>query len=96
MVHNNCLAKDIHDAAWSQFFDRLVYKAECAGRTVVKVNPAYTSQTCSNCGHRHVMELKDRDFTCSCCGFGMDRDLNAAINILRLGLQSLGLSIEAQ
>ena len=90
MVHNNCLAKDIHDAAWSQFFDKLIYKAECAGRTVVKVNPAYTSQTCSNCGHRNIMELKDRDFSCSCCGFEIDRDLNAALNILTVGLHSIG------
>ena len=52
MVHNHCLAKSIHDAAWSQFADLLSYKAAWAGRRYVAVNPAYTSQDCSQCGHR--------------------------------------------
>src|SRR5204862_3102304 len=47
MVHHHCLAKSIHDASWTGFFDRLSSKAEEAGRTFVKVNPAYTSQDCS-------------------------------------------------
>jgi putative transposase len=46
MVHNHCLSKSISDAAWSQFFDQLVCKAEEAGRAFVKVNPASTSQDC--------------------------------------------------
>jgi putative transposase len=57
MVHNHCLAKSIHDAAWSQFADLLAYKAAWAGRTFVAVNPAYTSQDCSQCGHRQVLSL---------------------------------------
>jgi putative transposase len=90
-VHNHCLAKSIHDAAWRQFLTLLAFKAECAGRRVVLVNPAYTSQDCSNpkCGHRQSMPLSDRVFVCPCCGLEIDRDLNAALNILRLGLQSL-------
>ena len=48
MTHNHCLAKSIHDAAWSQFADLLSYKAAWAGRRYVAVNPAYTSQDCSS------------------------------------------------
>jgi putative transposase len=89
MVLDKRLSKSISDAAWSQFFQQLVYKAEDAGRTVVKVNPAYTSQTCSSCGHRQKLALADRTYVCECCGLKLNRDHNAAINILRLGMQSL-------
>lgn len=89
MLHNHCLAKSISDAAWSQFFRYLSYKAEYAGRKVVKVNPAYTSQDCSRCGHREEKPLALREHRCSCCGYITDRDHNAAQNILRLGLESL-------
>ena len=89
MVHNHCLAKSIHDAAWSQFADRLSYKAAWAGRRYVAVNPAYTSQDCSQCGHRQTLALSDRIYTCPCCGIVLDRDYNASLNILRLGQQSL-------
>ncbi len=96
MVHNHCLAKSIHDAAWSAFFAQLFCKAEEAGRTFVKVNPAYTSQTCSRCGHRQKMPLQERVFICPCCHLSIDRDLNAALNILALGLQCIGIqSVEA-
>src|SRR6266513_3139935 len=95
MMHNHCLAKSIADASWSAFFGQLSNKAEEAGRQFVKVNPAYTSQTCSQCGHRQKMPLDIRIFDCPCCHVQLDRDLNASLNILRLGLQSLGLAIEA-
>ncbi len=95
MTHSHCLAKSITDASWSAFFGQLSNKAEEAGRQFVKVNPAYTSQTCSQCGHRQKMPLDIRIFACPCCHVQLDRDLNASLNILRLGLQSLGLSIEA-
>ena len=95
MTHNHCLAKSIHDASWSEFFSKLSCKAEEAGRQVVKVNPAYTSQTCSSCGHRQKMPLDLRIFACPCCHVQLDRDLNAALNIRGLGLQALGLSVEA-
>jgi putative transposase len=84
MTHNHCLAKSIHDAAWTQFADALSHKAAWASRSYVAVNPAYTSQDCSGCGHRHVLSLSDRLYTCPCCGLVLDRDLNAARNILRL------------
>jgi putative transposase len=90
MVHTHCLAKSIQDAAWSQFADLLSYKAAWAGRRYVAVNPAYTSQDCSQCGHRlTTLSLSDRTSTCPCCGVVLDRDLNASLNILRLGQQSL-------
>ena len=95
MVHHHCLAKSISDAAWSQFFDRLASKAEEAGRTLIKVNPAYTSQTCSQCGHRQKMPLSERVYHCPCCLLSIDRDLNAARNIKAVGLHSVGLPLEA-
>lgn len=92
MVHNRCLAKSISDAAWSLFFALLFVKAAEAGRTAVKVNPAYTSQDCSYCGHRQKMPLSERQFRCPCCQTVLCRDQNAARNILRigLGLQAVG------
>jgi putative transposase len=89
MMHNHCLAKSISDAAWSQFASLLSYKAAWAGRKYVAVNPAYTSQDCSQCGHRQKLSLSDRTYTCPCCGLVLDRDFNASLNILRLGQQSL-------
>jgi putative transposase len=68
MTHNHCLAKSIHDAAWSQFASLLAYKAAWAGRRFVAVNPAYTSQDCSGCGHRQPLSLSDRTYSCPCCG----------------------------
>lgn len=92
MLHNHCLAKSISDAAWSGFFQLLAQKAAWATRQFVAVNPAYTSQTCSSCGHRQKMPLSERVFKCPCCGLELDRDHNAAVNILGLGLQSLGIN----
>ena len=89
MAHIHCLAKSIHDAAWTPFADLLSSKAAWAGRTSVAVNPAYTTQDCSGCGHRQTLSLADRTYTCSCCGMVLDCDLNAAKNIVRLGQQSL-------
>ena len=85
-----CINKSIGDAAWRAFLDILDYKAAEAGKRVVKVNPAYTSQTCSNCGTRQKLKLSDRIYHCSCCGLSLHRDHNAAINILTLGMQSIG------
>jgi putative transposase len=96
MTHTHCLAKSIADVSWSAFFGQLRSKAEEAGRQFIKVNPAYTSQTCSKCKHRQKMPLAERAFNCPCCHVQLDRDLNAALNIRTLGLQSLGTqSVEA-
>jgi putative transposase len=91
MVRNHCLAKSISDAAWAAFAAMLSFKAAWAGRSFIAVNPAYTSQDCSACGQRQKMPLSDRVYRCPCCGLELDRDHNAALNILRLGLQAMGL-----
>jgi len=96
MLGNHCLAKSISDASWSQFRSVLTSKAESAGRKVLAVNPAYTSQDCSGCGYRPdglegrtKKKLSDRWHLCPMCGLSVDRDTNAAVNILALGQQSL-------
>lgn len=85
-----CINKGIADVAWRGFFNLLGYKAECADRRVIRVNPAYTSQTCSRCGYRQKMPLSNRTFHCPCCSLSLDRDHNAAVNIHGLGLQAVG------
>jgi transposase len=58
------------------------------GREVILVNPAYTSKKCSNCGHVvKGLELSDRIFFCPVCGWEIDRDYNASLNILKSGLE---------
>lgn len=89
MVNNHNLAKSILDAAWNKLVQYTSYKAEDAGRRVVLVNPAYTSQMCSGCGQIVKKDLSIRVHDCPYCGLSIDRDLNAALNIARLGLQSL-------
>lgn len=84
-----CMNKSIGDVAWRQFLSLLSFKAEWAGKKCIQVNPAYTSQTCSNCGTRKKLKLNHRQYDCPCCGLSLGRDHNAAINILALGLQSL-------
>jgi putative transposase len=81
MVRNHKLAKSISDAGWSMFTRILAYKAENAGRKLVKVNPAYTSQVCSGCGSAQKLKLSQRRYVCD-CGLDLHRDHNAAINIL--------------
>jgi putative transposase len=80
------LNKSIADAAWSAFFTALVSKAEEAERQVVKVPPAYTTQACNDCGHRQVMPLSVRVYSCEQCGVVRDRDHNASLNILQIAL----------
>ncbi len=83
MARNRHLSKSILDSGWGLFRQVLTDKAASAGREVVLVNPAYTSQECSNpnCRRRHNLSLKDRWVECA-CGLSLDRDHNAAINIL--------------
>ena len=85
MIHNNYLAKHISDASWNTFVNMLEYKAVTSGSTLVKVNPRNTSKTCSNCGAVAGMPLKQREYRCDVCGFVCHRDLNASINILKIG-----------
>ena len=82
MVQNHPLSKSILDAGWAYLKQRLIDKAEEAGRLVVLVNPAYTSKVCCACGSAFAdLSLVDRWLDCA-CGLSMDRDVNAAINIL--------------
>jgi putative transposase len=82
------LNKSIQDAGWYSFRQILTCKAECAGKRVVAVPPAYTSQECSGCGERVEKSLSVRTHVCTHCGLILDRDENAAKNIQWLG-QSL-------
>ena len=84
-----CINKSISDAAWRMFLDCLRYKAAWAGSHCIQVNPAFTSQICSHCGTRQKLKLSDRVYHCSCCGLSLDRDVNAALNILTVGMHSL-------
>jgi len=85
MVRNHYLAKSILDSGWGLLAQHLMSKAASAGRVVSLVNPAYTSKRCSGCGHLFEhLTLADRWINCR-CGLSLDRDHNAAINILRAG-----------
>jgi putative transposase len=85
LVRSPRLAKSISDAGWGQFRTILEGKAAYAGRRVMAVPPAYTSQDCSRCGQRVPKSLSVRTHACLNCGLVMDRDENAALNILRAG-----------
>jgi putative transposase len=100
MITNHCLAKSIADAAWNQLASYTCYKAAEAGRTYIEVDPRGTSQCCSRChgiaGTLWAKDLSVRVHQCPLCGLEIDRDLNAALNILALGLQRIGTqSVEA-
>ncbi len=82
LVKNHCLAKSINDVGWYQFRKWLEYFGVKFGKVTVAVNPAYTSQECSNCGTHVKKSLSMRTHVCQ-CGFVLDRDWNAAINILK-------------
>ncbi|MDJ0600600.1 MAG: transposase [Crocosphaera sp.] len=89
LVKNHCLAKSINDAGWYQFRKWLEYFGVKMGRVTVAVNPAYTSQNCSNCGAVVKKSLSTRTHVCA-CGCRLDRDENAAINILNRALGTTG------
>ena len=84
------LNKSISDAGWGLFTELLSVKAAWAGREVVFVDPKYTSQICSGCGAVVKKTLEERWHSCE-CGCELDRDTNAAINILRAGYQQLSV-----
>jgi len=84
--------ENISEAAWGSFAQKLVYKAESAGKQVVFVNPKNTSKCCSNCQEiNKELTLKDRIYSCHYCGAIMDRDNNAAINIKWIGTIQAGI-----
>jgi putative transposase len=83
MLRNPTLARSISDASWSTFLGMVAYKAEKAGGTFKIVNPRNTSQNCSGCGQLVPKRLAARTHECPSCGLVIDRDHNAALNILR-------------
>ena len=90
MVRNHHLAKSISDASWGAFLNMLTYKAEWNDKKVVKIDRFYpSSQTCSVCGYvnKETKDLSVRGWECPSCHTHHDRDVNAAINILRVGLK---------
>ncbi len=89
MLKNHKLAGSIADCSWSEFFNLMSYKAEEAGRIFVKVDPRNTSQMCSVCGEIVSKDLSVRVHSCPYCNCEMDRDYNAAWNILTRGLEQL-------
>ncbi len=89
LVKNHCLAKSINDAAWYQFREWIEYFGDKFGKITIAVPPQYTSQNCSQCGKRVQKSLSTRTHQCR-CGCVLDRDENAALNILKLGLSTVG------
>jgi putative transposase len=89
MVKNHRLAAAIMGATWGKLREYAAYKVGRRGGRVVIVNPNGTSQKCSRCGvvAKEKLDLSVRTFECHSCGLVIDRDLNAAINILKLGLE---------
>jgi putative transposase len=89
MVKNHCLAKSINDASWYQFRVGLEYFGKVFDKITVAVNSQYTSQECSSCGVIVKKTLSTRTHACK-CGCVLDRDFNAARNILSRGLGTVG------
>lgn len=90
MVKNHKLAKSISDASWYQFRCWLEYFGKVYGKITIAVPPHWTSQNCSNCGETVVKTLSTRTHECPHCGTVLDRDENAALNILAKGLSTAG------
>lgn len=90
MVRNRKLAKSISDVAWGSFRMWLEYFGHKYGKITVAVPPHNTSQDCSNCGKKVKKSLSTRTHICPHCGYVADRDVNAAINILKRGLSTVG------
>jgi putative transposase len=85
------LNKSLQDAGWRQLRSILACKAACAGKRVEAVNPAYTTQDCSGCGKRISKSLSVRTHVCTTCGLNLDRDENAAKNIVWRGQRLRGV-----
>ncbi|HEX6778946.1 MAG TPA: transposase, partial [Ktedonobacterales bacterium] len=90
LVKNRHLAKSIHDAGWYGFLCWVRYYGQVYGIPVVAVPPQFTTQDCSGCGFRVKKTLSMRTHVCPSCGLVLDRDHNAALNILELALRTAG------
>jgi putative transposase len=92
MMRNRCLAKSIGDASWGGFLAKLDYQAVMAGSSTPRVAAAYSTLTCSGCGHvKDELPLDERTYECAECGLVLDRDVNAAKYILKKHLSTVGL-----
>ena len=91
MVKNRRLSKAISDVSWNSFVSKLEYKVAENQGYLVKIDSYYpSSKTCSNCGCvKESLKLSERVYQCEECGFTIDRDLNASINILNVGLKQI-------
>ncbi len=96
MVKNHKLARAISEANLSELVRQLDYKAEWYGRELIKIDRYFpSSKHCSNCGHVvEKLPLSIREWNCPKCGTHHDRDINASINILRMGTP-VGVSVSA-
>jgi putative transposase len=92
MVRNRKLSKSISDAGWGRFRNMLAYKCERNGGMLIKVEPKFTSQDCSRCNNRVKKSLSIRTHICKNCGTVLDRDYNAALNILQKALEVLSVA----
>ncbi|GHO81060.1 hypothetical protein KSD_88310 [Ktedonobacter sp. SOSP1-85] len=90
LVKNRKLAKSINDAAWGRFILWLTYYGALHHIPVIAVEPAFTSQECSTCGARIKKSLSVRTHICPSCGLVLDRDHNAALNILAKAYRTVG------
>ncbi len=90
LVRNHALAKSIQDAGWSQLVRFAEYKASKAGRLVVRVEPAYSTQECLYCETLNKVSLEAREFVCRGCGRALDRDVNAARIVLKRAIARVG------
>ena len=86
LVKNHCLAKSISDASWRMFLEWVEYFGTVFGVEIRSVQPHFTSQDCSQCGHRQKKSLSQRTHQCARCGTKLHRDHNAALNILAKAL----------
>lgn len=96
LLKNHHLASSISNASWSELTRQLEYKSRWYGRKYIKIDTFFaSSQTCSNCGYKNpkVKNMSIRSWTCEKCSAVHDRDINAAINILKEGLRQEGLEV---
>ena len=91
MVKNHKLAKSIQNVCWGELRRVLKYKSQWLGHGLIFIDRfAPSTKTCSHCGfHNSTLTLSDRSWVCPGCGTRHDRDVNAAINIKRMGLATL-------
>ena len=91
MLQNNKLAKAISDVSWYEIHRQLEYKSKWKGRVYHRIDRFFpSSKTCNSCHHiNDKLTLKDRVWNCPNCGIQLDRDLNASVNILTQGLNTL-------